>query len=159
MTSCACRRRRRRGTFSLADIADGPDAGTYYNQGACSVVPATIVAWTGWEQGVSADVSAKSDLRNALTTGEKTSYTDNQQWTADTATLQAIDPALKWGTALTVSVGTYVATDDVVCLQETSASGNVFSLADIADGPDAGTYYNQGVCSVVPATIVAWTGW
>jgi type IV pilus assembly protein PilA len=104
------------------------------------------------------DVSAKSDLRNALTT-EKTSYTDNQQYTATTATLQAIEPSLKWGTALTVSVGTYVATDDVVCLQETSASGSIFSLADISDGADAGTYYNKGACSVVPAIIVAFTGW
>ena len=104
------------------------------------------------------DVSAKSDLANALTT-EKTSYTDNQQWTADTATLQAIEPSLKWGTALTVSVGTYSATDDVVCLQETSASGHVFSIADIADGPSAGTYYNDGPCSTTVGGILGFSGW
>jgi type IV pilus assembly protein PilA len=104
------------------------------------------------------DVSAKSDLRNALTT-EKTSYTDNQQYTATTATLAAIEPSLKWGTTLTVTVGTAVATDDVVCLSETSKSGSVFSLADIADGASAGTYYNKGACSVVPANIVGFSGW
>ncbi|MGO9875458.1 MAG: prepilin-type N-terminal cleavage/methylation domain-containing protein [Acidimicrobiia bacterium] len=104
------------------------------------------------------DVSAKSDLRNALTT-EKTSYTDNQQYTATTATLQAIEPALKWGTALTVTVGTTVATDDIVCLSETSKSGSVFSLADIADGPSAGTHYNKGGCSTTVAGITGFSGW
>ena len=103
------------------------------------------------------DVSAKSDLRNALTT-EKTSYTDNQQYTATAATLAAIEPALKWGTALTVTVGTAVATDDVVCMSEASASGTIFSLTDIADGANAGTYYSKGACANPPAT-TGFTGW
>jgi type IV pilus assembly protein PilA len=106
------------------------------------------------------DVSAKSDLRNALTT-EKTSYTDNQQYTATAATLAAIEPALKWGTALTVTVGSAVTgvTGDVVCMSEASKSGTVFSLTDIADGPTAGTYYNKGAACANPPATTGFSGW
>ncbi len=37
---------------------------------------------------------------------------------------------------------------NVVCLQETSKSGTMFSIADIASGTNAGTYYTKGACSV-----------
>ncbi len=105
------------------------------------------------------DSAAKSDLRNGLT-AEKTSYTDTQQYTTTTATLQAIEPSLKWGAALTVSVGDVVAGDsNVVCLQEASKSGTTFSIADVATGASAGTYYNKGTCSTTVATVAAWTGW
>ena len=110
------------------------------------------------------DAAAKSDLRNALTT-EKTSYTDNQQYTATTATLAAIEPALKWNVAggPNVTVGDVVTGDsNVVCIQEVSKSGSTFSIADIAKaatGVTPGTYYNKGTCSVTAATVMAWTGW
>ena len=118
------------------------------------------------------DSAAKSDLRNALT-AEKTSYTDTQAYTATTATLAAIEPSLKWNPAAgvqgpTVSVGNVVATpadSNIVCLTETSKSGQAFSIADIAVGGNAGTYFKTGTCSNSEATIIAaplvWkkTGW
>jgi len=118
------------------------------------------------------DAGAKSDLRNALT-AEKTSYTDTQQYTATTATLAAIEPSLKWNPTGTiqgpaVSVGDAVTAGDnnLVCLQETSKSGAIFSIADVAQGSAtatppivAGTYYNKGACSTTEATVQAWTGW
>jgi type IV pilus assembly protein PilA len=112
------------------------------------------------------DSAAKSDLRNALT-AEKTSYTDTQAYTATTATLAAIEPSLKWNPAAgvqgpAVTVGNVVAVpadSNVVCIEETSKSGTVFSIADVATGASAGTYYNKGNCSVTVATVAAWTGW
>ena len=109
------------------------------------------------------DAGAKSDLRNALT-AEKTSFTDSQAFTATTATLALIEPSLKWNAAggPNVTVGNVVATpadSNVVCIQEVSKSGTTFSIADVATGGSAGTYYNKGVCAVVPATVAAWTGW
>jgi type IV pilus assembly protein PilA len=108
------------------------------------------------------DSAAKSDLRNALT-AEKTSFTDNQNYTNDTSAggvLATIEPSLKWGTALTVSVGDVVAGDkNVVCLSETSKSGTVFSIADVASGASAGTYYKKAACSTTIATVAAWPGW
>jgi type IV pilus assembly protein PilA len=108
------------------------------------------------------DAAAKSDLRNGLT-AEKTSYVDTQKYTATAATLAAIEPALKWGTAPVVTVGDVVAGDsNVVCLEETSKSGTVFSIADVGAASAAGaagTYYNKGACSTAVLTVVAWTGW
>ena len=109
------------------------------------------------------DAGAKSDLRNALT-AEKTSYTDTQKYTATTATLAAIEPSLKWNATggPQASVGDVATTGDanVVCLQETSKSGTVFSVADVAAGASAGTYYTKGNCDTTVATVVAWgNGW
>ena len=96
------------------------------------------------------DAAAKSDLRNCLT-GEKTSYVDTQQYTATTAILQGIEPSLKWGATLTVTVGDVVAGDSgVVCLSETSKSGTVFSIADVSTGANAGTSYNRAVALLSP---------
>jgi type IV pilus assembly protein PilA len=106
------------------------------------------------------DSGAKSDLRNALT-AEKTSYTDTQNYTATTATLAAIEPSLKWNATggPNVSVGNVTGTDgNVVCIQEASKSGTTFSIADVATGTSAGTYYNKGTCSTTGATVAAWTG-
>ena len=112
------------------------------------------------------DAGAKSDLRNALT-AEKTSFTDTQSYTATTATLAAIEPSLKWNPAAgvqgpAVSVGDVTAGDgNVVCISETSKSGTVFSIADVASGASAGTYYTKGACSTTVATVsgATWTGW
>ena len=109
------------------------------------------------------DASAKSDLRNGLT-AEKTSFTDNQKYTAVAATLAAIEPSLKWGAGLNVTVGDAVAAGDsnVVCLNETSKSGTIFAIYDVAIGASAGTYYNKGAAcqaAPTPANAVASTGW
>ena len=113
------------------------------------------------------DAGAKSNLRNAMT-AEKTSYTDTQVYTATVATLQGIEPSLTWvaGTPTAtgqvgVAVGdvTSVATggaSQLVCLEAHSASGSVFSMADLAVGGNAGTYYNKGACSTTEATVAGW---
>ena len=90
------------------------------------------------------DRAAQSDLRNALT-AEKTSYTDTQSYTADTPTMQGIEPSLKWGAALTVTVGDAVTAGDAgtVCLNEASKSGTVFQIADVSTGANAGTYFGK----------------
>jgi len=107
------------------------------------------------------DAAAKSDLRNGLT-AEKTYYTDSQQYTGATASLAAIEPSLRWNKAggVQVSVGDIVRGDkQVVCLQVLSPSGSILSIADIAAGQHAGTYYNRATCSTNVATIVSWKGW
>ena len=109
------------------------------------------------------DAGAKSDLRNALT-AEKTVFTDNQQYSSDVSAggaLFSTEPSLKWGTTLTVQVGDVnVGDKNVVCLSETSKSGTVFSIADVATGNSAGTYYTKGACSTTVATVAGWgNGW
>ena len=116
-------------------------------------------------RGRAQDSAAKSDLRNALT-AEKTFYTDTQAYSADVTAggaLDSIEPSLAWGTkpsVQTAAVGTVA--DNLVCLEETSKSGTVFALADIAVGASAGTYYNKGACGTpTVASVSAWssTGW
>ena len=113
------------------------------------------------------DAAAKSDLRNGLT-AEKTAYVDSQAYTLDVTTtgLLGIEPSLKWAAGapaagqVGVFVGNVVAGDsNVVCLQTPSKSGTTFSVADVAVGASAGTYYNKGACSTTVATVAAWTGW
>jgi type IV pilus assembly protein PilA len=99
------------------------------------------------------DTAAKSDLRNALT-AEKTSYTDAQVYTATTATLAAIEPAIKWGTTTLVTLSPDTLS---VCLQETSKSGTIFGLLDISQGSNAGTYYGRVACGT-PANNTVTTG-
>src|ERR1700760_2956580 len=81
-------------------------------------------------RGRAQDAGAKSDLRNALT-AEKTSYTDAQVYTATTATLQGIEPSLKWnatgGPNVTVSTA-----GDIVCISEVSKSGTTFAISDVS---------------------------
>jgi len=113
------------------------------------------------------DAAAKSDLRNALT-AEKTSYTDAQVYTNTSATLQAIEPSLKWGTTLVVAPVAAVGTTagQVVCMEEKSKSGTMFAIGDIAQGATAGTYYGKdtsgaSVCGATPtaASVAGLTGW
>jgi len=100
------------------------------------------------------DSAAKSDLRNALT-AEKTSYVDTQVYSDVTATMQAIEPALKWGAALTVTVS---ASGNIVCLQEDSKSGTTFAIADVSTGASAGTYYTKTATCPNPAAVPG-AGW
>ncbi len=113
------------------------------------------------------DRAAQSDLRNGLT-AEKTVYTDGQTYSSDTTTaaMKGVESSLDWGGKLTVAVGDAVATSDkgVVCLSETSKGGTKFNIADVAAGPNAGTFFNKGgdCSSTAPATLSAntWnTGW
>ena len=98
------------------------------------------------------DRAAQSDLRNGLT-AEKTFYTDNQSYSNDTTTagMKGIEASLDWGGKLTVKVGNVTGTDKgVVCLEQTSKSGTVFSLGDVASGTSAGTYYGKAACPGTP---------
>jgi type IV pilus assembly protein PilA len=111
--------------------------------------------------------AAQSDLRNALT-AQKTFYTDAESYAdatvaADAATLDDIEPRLKWMTNLTwvtgpVTVGVTTVPGAAVCLQQNSKSGKTFALADVSIGANAGTYYAEDVC---PASIdgTSFTGW
>ena len=116
------------------------------------------------------DSAAKSNLRNGLT-AEKTMYTDSQEYTTDVTAatgLKGVEPSLTWvagaPAANSQEVGVFVGDvnagdNNVVCLQTPSKSGTTFSIADIASGASAGTYYTKTACSTTIATIVAWTGW
>jgi type IV pilus assembly protein PilA len=102
------------------------------------------------------DRAAKSDLRNGLT-AEKVTYTDTQTYSSDTAAggvLIGIEPSLKWGAGLTVTVGDAVVAADAgtVCLSEASKSGKVFQIADVATGTNAGTYF--GKAAACPANVL-----
>jgi type IV pilus assembly protein PilA len=109
--------------------------------------------------------SAQSNIRNALT-AEKTSYTDNQAYTATAATLQAIEPSLTY-VATTPGVGTkevYVAiaqtnvAGDTVVLGAQSASGKCYWLRDTATNSGAGTLWNSSTsCTVPTATDAGFT--
>ena len=91
--------------------------------------------------------AAQSNLRNALT-AEKTFFTDDETFTADMAAagdLDSIEPSLDWGAAadqVAVVIGDADGVaDSLVCIQTDSKSGSTFAIADIAVGPNAGTYY------------------
>jgi hypothetical protein len=66
----------------------------------------------------------------------------------------AIEPSLKWGAGLTVAVSPDTFS---VCVQETSKSGTIFSLLDVANGANAGTYYGRVACGT-PANGAVTTG-
>ena len=115
------------------------------------------------------DRAAQSDLRNALT-AEKVFYVDNENYTADDALLALIEPSINWATApdnvdVTVQVvGTEpVGSEQQVCLQILSSSGETFYLRDVAAGAGAGTFYGNAtadgaVCTAAAAT-TADAGW
>ena len=96
-----------------------------------------------------ANEATQSDLRDALT-AEKTYYTDQEQYSADPALMRSIESSLDWGGKLTAVVGHAGSTaGQVVCLSEATSRGAVFSIADIAMGPSAGTYYGHAPCPPV----------
>jgi type IV pilus assembly protein PilA len=107
------------------------------------------------------DRATQSDLRNGLT-AEKVVYTDTQQYYVNSASVQAAEPSLKWGTRLLVQVGTNLSTDDTVCLSEKSASGTWYSVGDVSattPSAGAGTYFAQGAadpCTTNAAAIASW---
>jgi type IV pilus assembly protein PilA len=107
------------------------------------------------------DRAAQSDLRNGLT-AEKVFYTDNEVYSDVVADMSDIEPSLDWGGDLSFTIGTADGVADaLVCLEQDSKSGTTFALADVAVGPNAGTYYNRGACSTTEATVAGWAtdGW
>lgn len=104
------------------------------------------------------DAEARSHVRNALGAAVA-HYAEEGAFTADTATLESLEPALDWS-EMDASIGGVVATvasvsvggDDrdgqMVCLASRSTTGRDFLLVRIATGPDAGTYY--GVDATMP---------
>jgi type IV pilus assembly protein PilA len=115
------------------------------------------------------DSATKSDLRNALT-AEKTAFTDTQTYSTDVTVggvLDSIEPSLTWVAAgspaagqVSVNVGAVgTVAANLTCLEGLSKSGTKFSIADVAVGASAGTYYTKGACSTTVATVAAWTGW
>jgi type IV pilus assembly protein PilA len=105
------------------------------------------------------DRATQADLRNALT-AQKTFYTDGEAFADNSAAgstaLVSIEPRIGWMSKLTWN--TDVPTNSALCLQQTSNSGTTFALADVATGPNAGTYFNGTAC---PGTIngTAFSGW
>src|SRR5262249_11710437 len=91
------------------------------------------------------DRAAQSDLRNALV-AEKTYYTDQQAYSDDVSTMKQIETSLDWGGKLTVIVGKATTDGDMVCMSELSKSGTTFSIADVATGSAAGTYFGRSAC-------------
>jgi hypothetical protein len=138
-------------TYALADVAAGDNVGTYYGTQTCPSNPTAAamaaMGTTPWgEGGPKTTVDAQSDLRNALT-AEKTVYTDQQTYSADTKNMKSIESSLDWGGKLTVRVSS---DSQTVCLSEPDASGAISSIADVAAGPTAGTYYGHATCPDVP---------
>ena len=104
------------------------------------------------------DRAAQSDIRNAFT-AEKVYYTDNQEYTATTADLKAIEPSLTFVTATTPDdTGVAVnVTSDVLYLGLESASGTCFYLKDTPSGATAGTQYAKAdTCGDMTAGTVTW---
>ena len=104
------------------------------------------------------DAGAKSDLRNALT-AEKTSYTDNQTYTAHGRDAHGIEPSLKWNTAAATNVdrdGWRRARrrQRLVCIRRHVEVGQRSSRSPTSlSVPNAGTYYDKGACSATDGTV------
>jgi type IV pilus assembly protein PilA len=106
------------------------------------------------------DRAAQSDIRNGLT-AEKTVYTDTQAYDTTVATLKGVESSLDWGGKLTMTIS---ADKQSICLTETSKSGTVFAIADVAAGANAGTYFAKVTCPALtngatPGAGFATGGW
>ncbi|MDQ1434122.1 MAG: type pilus assembly protein PilA [Actinomycetota bacterium] len=124
-------------------------------------------------RGRAQDRAAQSDLRNALT-AQKTLFTDAQTYlstgtAANITTLKGVEGSLSWAaTASTASKSLSAAVGDAavvgdkgsVCMSEYSKSGTLFSIADVAAGGQAGTYFGKVACPATPtaANIVTTLG-
>jgi type IV pilus assembly protein PilA len=113
-------------------------------------------------RGRAQDRAAQSDLRNALT-AEKTVYTDAQTYDGSGANMKVIEPSLSWvaivgppavPAKLSLSVGdaSVVGDKGTVCISEASKSGTVYSIADVASGTNAGTFFGKAVCPSLAGT-------
>lgn len=99
------------------------------------------------------DRAAQSNLRNALT-AQKVYYTDAENYTADGAALNAIEPSLTFAGAPDVTNNTVIGTavcdaddgtttvaDGAVALTSVSSNGVYWTIIDVAATTAAGTYY------------------
>jgi type IV pilus assembly protein PilA len=105
------------------------------------------------------DRAAQSDIRNAFT-AEKVHYTDEQEYTAVTADLVAIEPSLTFVAATTpddTGVAVHVDGSDVLYLGLESASGSCFYLKDTPTGTGAGTEYAKADTCDNMTTATGWT--
>jgi hypothetical protein len=156
--------------FAIGDVSFGPKAGTYYGMVLCPEKPtAANIADLGasWDDSKSSsattvpgrsDEEVQSDLRNALA-AEKVVYVDSEKYDATAANMRNVEPSLDWGGKLKVSVGDAVTPGDaaVVCMSEKSSAGSIQTIADVAAGPHAGTFYGLDPCPAkpTPKSIVA----
>ncbi len=104
------------------------------------------------------DTMAQAELRAALA-AEDAWRAQHFSYTAGTLELMTTAPALPWGTRLLVTEDAH---GDVVCIQEQSASGQVFAIAEIAMRVNAGIYTARHSCPSTPdeASITAsFNGW
>ena len=110
--------------------------------------------------------SAQSNVRNALT-AEKTIYTDNQQYTATSASLTAVEPSLTYDTGVIPAGGSHEVTvavantagnaGDTVYIEAKSASGDCFTLRDVAGNPGT-TWSTSKTCNADPSAVGSFTG-
>jgi hypothetical protein len=140
--------------FALAGCGgsdkDGESAGAKVTTTIAAVDPARVRAQ---------DRAAQADLRDAIT-AQMTHYTDAQEYTADLATLAAIEPSLDWGGAIKVAVGGEYngIANGVTCVSTTSKSGAEFALGYVMYGPDGGDYYGERCPTETTAEAVAALG-
>ena len=104
------------------------------------------------------DRGAQSDLRNGLAAA-KVFYTDGDTYVGFVAATQAevIEPSLTWADAVTTTQGTVAIgalTVSTVLLQNQSASGTSFCLADTANG----VVYGKSTTGADFANVAACTG-
>ncbi len=110
--------------------------------------------------------AAQSDLRNGLAAA-KTFFTDSETYTGfDVSTASGIEPSLTWAVSATTVQGTVgiavfdttapVIVGGAILLQNQSASGNGYCVADTSTGP--GTVYGSNTTGGDFANVAACTG-
>jgi type IV pilus assembly protein PilA len=110
--------------------------------------------------------ASESNLRNALT-AEKTAYTDNQSYVANTA-VQTVEPSLSFVAGAAPTAGsnqvevTPADSNNVVCLLAASNSGTYYEIVDVAQVSTnfkaSGTYYASGDSTLTCPTAVSAAG-
>ncbi|HVL32842.1 MAG TPA: prepilin-type N-terminal cleavage/methylation domain-containing protein [Actinomycetota bacterium] len=115
------------------------------------------------------DKAAQSNIRNAVESAE-VYYTDNEEYTADVAVMEDLEPQLDWGNANAAEGGVQIfANDQLVIARSESAAGTVYCMAKIATNDpggtyNAGTYYARACTGAeTAATVSTWqpstAGW
>ncbi len=108
-------------------------------------------------RGRAQDRAAQSDLRNGIAAA-KVWFTDGDTYVGFTdVTAEVIEPSLTWAAAATTTVGTVAisgATVSAILLQNESASGEAFCIADTATG----VMYGKVAAGANFANVAACTG-
>jgi len=101
------------------------------------------------------DRSAQADIRNVLL-AEKAEWTDNGAFTETEATLKAFEPSVEINTTSSATAGVFAdlsvaLNTNVICLTQSSASGNVFGILE--DGSaTGGTFYAASAADITCPT-------